>query len=848
MICLLFFIACLYGNLAHAIIIGSNVTNSRNAFVTFPAADDDNEIIGFCVMDSGFALEDLTTTLTFDSFFAVRKRIELNRGTVFLKTDLMLDNIKTFTSLGSIRAVDETRFLAFPPSLRLLGDDSANPVTFEQLELIMKSDVRLTSPIIFEGTNVINGSGKILDLGANGGLIVAAGSSLTLHDIIITGIESNKIRCADNSANLILAGMQWVQSAYSFFDTGSIIIQDTVTFSGTSTFEYESAYTSTIGSESEWRFSNGIVFRTGKHPISQVQPLGFVDNSSYIVFDNCDFQVTNQGLILTKGKARLARTVFFNLESTSTANGLILGTNIADQDFRVEFDPSVELHSIKGHVVYNNFRPDLFVSFSKDGKVTRSVDANFFVAQNLILSRITIENPSLLTPSIQVATGKTLTFDDVRVVVPTVEFEVTGRQFNMGTLLLTGNGLLSVRNGIMPLALLMQSTGNVIRGNGIHAGPIVFSNAAVTATWSLNGSLNSSLTLNNATLSLASNLLMDVNASLVGPGVIDLNGLVVKLPPVRSNWVTPIKWDGGYVLISENTTLMSTWTFSGNCELDGTGYLLSMGTNGQIVVDSNSSLVLHNIFVDQLAGNNIRCLDDSGVIILNNASLVLGDDYNFTHGAFQCKHRNKITGDHVFAYQSQMTSTVLYDSNLVLSQNITFSYDPIINAKGLIEFIDQSSELTMNRSTIHTTTVGMRFQKGRLVIENDSRIESETAFVSTSTDENPDMLFIDEGITLGDGINASNDFYVQISSGVTLDMAQGSLIIRNFDPQAFSLINSYATLHMLSFTSLLAYQNIIFSIGRIIFEDQTTLGIVPGNIFQASISPFGSLHRLSLTP
>ena len=353
------------------------------------------------------------------------------------------------------------------------------------------------------------------------------------------------------------------------------------------------------------------------------------------------------------------------------------------------------------------------------------------------------------------------------------------------------------------------------------------------------------LELNRGTLTLSTDLKIENIGQLINWGDVRATTGEIRIVALPSNLTTlgsassgPFIFENIELHIAGNVVFPSVFQFKGDCKIVGAGKCLDLSATGGFIVSTNGSLALQNITIKNVGTNDIRCIDNTGKIILDNATWILDNDYTFTRGAIQFKNANSILGKYIFAYHSQMTSTVLQNSRLTLAQNLTFSYDPLMGSK---KFIDESSELILNRSTIHTTTVGMQLKKGRMIVKNDSKMESEIL-----VGEDDDLT--DEGITLGDGLDALNDFYVQILSGVTLDIVQGSLIIRNLDPNTFSFINAYATLHMSSFTSLLVYHNAFFTIGRIIFEDQSVLGIVPGNTFVASISPFGSLERLALTP
>lgn len=91
-----------YSTHMFAVVIGSTSAVSVESFYTFPTGDDDNQIIGFAWLNSGFALQDALTTCTFGGVFPVSGTLNLNGGTLTLGQDLILHNIINMQGLGNI--------------------------------------------------------------------------------------------------------------------------------------------------------------------------------------------------------------------------------------------------------------------------------------------------------------------------------------------------------------------------------------------------------------------------------------------------------------------------------------------------------------------------------------------------------------------------------------------------------------------------------------------------------------------------------------------------------------------------------------------------------------------------
>ena len=69
---------------------GSETVVSVEAAYTFPTADSDNKAVAFGWFNSGFTLEDASTSCTFDSIFPVGGPLVLNGGTLYLTSDIYL--------------------------------------------------------------------------------------------------------------------------------------------------------------------------------------------------------------------------------------------------------------------------------------------------------------------------------------------------------------------------------------------------------------------------------------------------------------------------------------------------------------------------------------------------------------------------------------------------------------------------------------------------------------------------------------------------------------------------------------------------------------------------------------
>lgn len=830
----LFLLTFLVIPVIYPIVIGSNSAVSRNVFFTFPASDNDNQMLGFCYMDGGVALQDYTTTCTFNSFFPIRQQIFLNNGYLALATNLTLDNVPTFTSLGNIMSADTTvHSLRLAANTATFGYYQQNPVTFTNIELDLQSNVYCDATIYFDKTCRIVGNGNILTLSENANFVVESGSQLELQNIIITGIGNNNISFVDDTASLILTSMSWIQTDSFTFSTGSILFQDEVDFYGFYPFAYASAYTSTIATNAIWQLTDDIFMSIGANVVSGAQPLYFEDSTSTIKFDKCNFEIVGSGLMLTRGQAEFTNVVSFDFISTNTANGVSIGDGVNPiNDFLIKFDAAAVLNFNSGYFTYNDTIPNGVTSKSNTATLILTPSANIYCATSQILSNFTFEYTSLLVPPIVVQPGQTLTFDNVTIVFPDFAFVATAQQYSSVSDLLVGNSTISLVNGTLPLALLVLNTGNILAGNGTVGGPIIYLSPTAQLAWSNLGLLNSYIDFNGGSLFLTSDLIMKEMASLIGPGTINLQNKSVQFPIVVTTQTTDLVFTGnGNIVLNVDMTLNATFTFNNSCVIKGNGHTLDI-TNGNLVVNSDSQLTLQNIVINGLSGTNVSCVDDTGVIILDTTKIIQSDYATFTDGALQWINTNRLQGGNIFAYESSMTSTIFGNTKLHLEPGTTFSFDPPVanGSNTLLQFIDDSSYLVLNGASLITTTSGITLTIGTLDVKRTSYVES-SATINLATQR---------GVSLGDGIN---DMNVLIGPEAQLYLTQGVLEYRNLSVYSLVMMSNLSAIRIAGGTILQLFSNLNTTIGFVVFDDQAALFATGGSQIIGSINPQGNLIR-----
>ncbi len=363
-------------NKNYGITVGSDSAVSREALVVFPAADIDNEIRGFASMESGFALEDNTTTCTFDAALPVSGDVSLNGGLLYFKRDLIFSNATTFTSLGDVDANGFSLVLA--NSMTTIGTDTDSLFTFEDTIVELNSDINFQAKIRFDGNGVINGHGNVLDLASTASLVVGTNATLTLKYITVKGVNSTKIHCIDDTGVILLENVLLVQDGDFTFSKGALQFKTSVEICGEKKFIYTSSQTSTVLSDTKLELDYNHTF--SYDPTSSADLFEFTDQTSILSLDGATLHAGEVGLQLKKGKLLVKND---STISSETSAGIIFGNSVSSDDFA-----GVLLHNIKltlqgGSLLYKNVNSASWQAVANRSMLTVATGATLDLYENI---------------------------------------------------------------------------------------------------------------------------------------------------------------------------------------------------------------------------------------------------------------------------------------------------------------------------------------------------------------------------------------------------------------------------------------------------------------------------------
>ncbi len=757
----------------------------------------------------------------------VGENITLDGGTLNLGQDTHFTYSAVIADSGTVN-LNSVRFelcsqgVVWPGTINWQSEDGI---------IALDSDLELSGTWIFNNNCTIEGYGNVIDLSSGGSIQVASGATLKLSNVRLKGVSGTNVSCVDDTSNLILDSTVWVQEGDFIFSNGSITFNDTVDFIGSYTFTYASKKSSVINEESTWHITDAMQFVMGKQLVSDAQnPLLFTDVTSILNLDNCSFVVTNSGWDLLKGCIQYTGEVSIDVLSTSTMNGVSLGDGTSGNDPLVLFDPGSNASFIGGHVLYNIVNTANLVSNSTTVQMTRLAGSYFDIKQNIILKNFTIDASAFAVTFVE--TGVAFAYDNCIFILPNGTAQITANRYDAVSNVLTANDVLLMQYGAMPMATLVEGAGNIIAGTGNITGPIVFLAPTAALACDLSGSIEANIMLNGGTFSLQNDIKFATNAQFIGGGLIELGGNQISFGPQDTVWTGTFVWqaNGGKIDFKADVDLSSMWTFTGQSGvLDCNGNLLDLSNGGELVVGSSCTLHIKNAQIKGIVGSNIRCVDNTSSLILENITWVQESDYQFESGSILFKQDVELCGNGVFAYQTMETSTICEWSCLSLDLGITFSYDPLMTGTqlaplNLITFADTSARLKLNGAMFWAVN-GIELASGTILIKNNSTLASETA---------------ENGITLGTG-QVENDCSIRFAGGATLTVGQGALNYNNVAPSSWSSANNLSTLYLADNTVLNIYQSLNAGVGAFLFGNNTTLNRAVGMDITGALTVQGEL-------
>ena len=798
--------------LAHtcdALIVGSNTTVSVEAFTSFPAADNDNTILGFGWMKNGFELEDNTTTCTFDDVYPISGTINLNGGTLILERDVLFANPATLTGLGTITGnnhnfdLDDT-VAALP----------TNAQSFTDTKIHFNSDLTINSTITFNGNCVLNGQANKLILGASGEIVVGVNSTLVLRSVSISGNMGTNIRCADDTGHIILEDSTWILSGDVTFANGFISYRGANSVRGAHSLTYTSSISSIVEPNSRLVLSDDLNFVCGRQTEGGNEPIILTNSSSILNLNDIHLTITDFGATFATGHLIFQNQVLVDIESTDQATGLTLGSGAVANNMQVELLPNASAIFQSGHLSVDFNPSNSLTSASKTARIVAAAGVTFFVEQDLQLSNVEFDaSPAAI---FNIPVDRSIIYNDTRLVTQDTIFDIVGTRIDALTHLLNENDSIYMLRGNLPALTSIQSTGNILGGNGGVKGPITLVDENSELNYGIENLTAQAITLNDGIIHLTSDLSLGKNITINGPGTVDIDAYQVKFPAQDDEWSTPLNWisDGGVLNLQANITLTQSWSVEGSCVINGNNNSLLLQDDGEIVIQPNSTLILRGIEIQGVAFENIRCVDATSTLVLQDVDWIQSEDFDMNFGTLEIIGNVRFIGNGVYFNLLKSEPTIIRNyAHLTLSEQFTLSYEPANSSSlTLFQFESSLAELLLEGGTLISGETGLIITLGSIrVIQN--------SFVGSNVYTLGDV----GSIVFGDG-NPLNDPRIVLNPSVTLKVNTGTanFKIANMDNNIFPL----GSILIVGTDARINVYNILDTqAGLLQLDDNSTLGV-----------------------
>jgi len=306
---------------------------------------------------------------------------------------------------------------------------------------------------------------------------------------------------------------------------------------------------------------------------------------------------------------------------------------------------------------------------------------------------------------------------------------------------------------------------NEMRGFGAFSTGFTLENAGVTCTFNSLFPVSRTVTMNDGTLFLRTNLSFDNFTTFDSIGTFSGNTYQLELPAkdVTLSSNTTLTMRDLFWKLNADVTMQFDLDMLGSCTIDGDGHTLSLDFEGSITSWTDALVTFQNVKLTGLRQTNLKNNDGSGKLIFNDTALELYSDYQFTNGSFLIEDDVVVTGTNAFRYESTTGSTIDSHSQLLLDDGLSFTY---ATANDNLICTDSTSLLYLRGPNFHVNAAGIELTKGRMIIDRKTIFSNDGSLAA-------------EGIVVGDGASIDNNMIVEFVPGAVLELTSGFFVNKN---------------------------------------------------------------------
>jgi len=774
-------------------------------------------------------------------------------------------SLPALTNIGSLFATTNIKAVSYAPSGTYIAAANAaavlylsvyKPVAsafiFQDTNLFINADITLKSPVTFKGNCSINGRGNNLIFEGDGSMGALGGTALAVKNATLKFKKPNVISLTDPSTKITFEDLNLDLGNDVLFGDGSLKLKGDVVFTGTHVFNYSSAYTMTVDEYSNVVFENGAGLSLGR--LGSSQPLYFSSQVSSLNFNDGKLYVINNGLELTKGTININGLSHFDVLSTDTEKGIVVGDCTLENDPVIKIAAGAELNVQNGAFTINSYSHSPIEFGDTVSALSLDTTSSFYLQRPLALFDGCFQPSASEDPSNDLGyyakRGSYLNLSNTRVVIPesNEDFTLTGTMNSMNKIILDDADSIKLNSGCITQQVTAMNGGSTISGLGNFSGELILQDRLTTVTWGLDMGIEGfDAILNGGRIFLDRTTNLLDGFTLLTTGSIILGWNEFEFGASETIWTSTLYFDGngGSLKLNAPITLTSAWTFSGDVIFDLNGESLTLGPKASLLVERGSSLCIKNAQIKNLVDMNIRCLDNAGRISFSNSKLDLHNDYEWSKGLIIFKSDTEICTElapgnyYDFNYTSNQTSEI--------EEHAVVSIQPGVNLKigrangspstpQPLVFHDPSSTLNLNGGSLTVTSSGMTLTKGKIEVTGISNLYIESKPF--------DWAFV-----IGDGTLA-NDGYLRVMEGGKLTIQTGKIFYNNFAENGLDLAADSSVLSIIPAGGLTALRSMTISDGRLRFTGDeatfmaaTNADIYMDGVFHKHDLPY-SIHRI----
>lgn len=363
-----------------------------------------------------------------------------------------------------------------------------------------------------------------------------------------------------------------------------------------------------------------------------------------------------------------------------------------------------------------------------------------------------------------------------------------------------------------------QGNNNAMLGFAAFENGFTLNNFATNCTFNSYYPVSGPINMNSGTLTLQQPLVFGGTATLATGGTFLGNGLSIDLPKISGSFSLPgnTTFDTTKLALHSNITLGGVISFSGSSVIEGNNYSIDL-SGGSIVLAAGATLLIRDANLKNVSGTNIVCQSNTSTLTLQDVIWNQTGNYTFSAGAINIQNECTLVGTSSWIFAGNQAMTIKSNSNLMVSDNMIFDYAPSSTAQNLIVLTDYSSQITLQNSTVHTST-NLILTQGQLNVEGISYVTSDTTTI---------------GLTFGDTTSA-HDTILFIDSGAQLVFSASTFAYKNVSPSSLIFMSNLSQIYFGPNSKMHLYKSIVYPMGQLVFDYTSSQILEAGVTFTGS--------------